>query len=189
MNTDTLANALKAVFGSAATPSSSSLIPFADSSRNPAGFSSISALAAVMGVTIEQYTGTGTSAGMPSDYGVLFNFGTGYYAGQVFMNGDGVPYSRSGYGNDNKTWNAWTIGANMPIYSGGGSSADNYFDTTRMFSCGSTTHNVPTEGTWYFIVSITLTSTVCLQFAFHEGDSKLYTRNYSDGAWTSWREL
>lgn len=50
MTTDTLANGLKAVFGSTGTPTSSSLIPYTDSSRNPAGFSSLSDLGTAIGL-------------------------------------------------------------------------------------------------------------------------------------------
>ena len=49
MTTDTLANGLKAVFGSSSTIASTSLIPFADASKNPVGFTNMTNLASVLG--------------------------------------------------------------------------------------------------------------------------------------------
>lgn len=81
MTTDTLANGLKAVFGSTNNIQSSSLIPYADSSRNPAGFTDMSKLASVLG---------------DKNYCHYFYFGGGFDStAGVKIKVDAVPYNAS----------------------------------------------------------------------------------------------
>ena len=78
MDTSTLANALKSVFGNNTidNPSSSSKIPYCDSNGLPAGLASISNLASVLGVgskiVVVVSGGTLDTTKYPSSYGTHF---------------------------------------------------------------------------------------------------------------------
>ncbi len=67
---------------------------------------SLNEFAQVLGAKVKQYVGTGTADGMPSNYGVLVEYGNDWYAGQLFFQADGVLFDRAGYGNP-KTWTSW----------------------------------------------------------------------------------
>ena len=64
MDKITLANALKAVFGTSITPTSSQYVPITASDGTPAGISSMSDLASVLGVNVNNIEAK-TSDGYP----------------------------------------------------------------------------------------------------------------------------
>ena len=128
MDKITLANALKAVFGTSITPTSSQYVPITASDGTPAGISSMSALASVLGVMVPKghvssldantvlepsvYSVNDTSFAthnLPSQWGVLLTFSTGagssYRTLQVWVQSTlSRIYFRI---NNNNTWTDW----------------------------------------------------------------------------------
>ena len=108
MDTNTLANALKSVFGNNTTdnPSSTSKIPYCGSDGLPAGLASMSNLASVLGAMVCDITGapyrkspiqasartsirtSGLYTYTGNPYGTLIVFNAGYYQCQIDIPAD-----------------------------------------------------------------------------------------------------
>lgn len=86
------------------------------------------------------------------------------------------------------------LGVQKPTdYWGGATSANSLYDTNKAIAMGSTTHDVPSPGTWFIVFSINSSSngSSCLQFAYPDGESSLilYVRRKGSSGWSAWKEV